>query len=277
MTIRVGVLGATGRLGRWLVAKGAEPIACDITDFSSINTALASRPPFDVIVNCAAYTNVDDAEKKENQDKVIRTNYKAITFILASLTPKCHLVHLSTDYVFGGKRGPYTERMKFVKSDAPVNFYGLTKQAAEMVLFDFPRTTVVRTTGLFGSGDWDFVEMVRCTIENDTPISVADDLMGNVTHIPFLAGQLLHLCSMENKPGLIHLASSDVCTRYELAVNIAQMLGKSDMCLNPVHSKDIWDVPRPARGGLDIHLAIKLGFNYQPIRSGLRDYLEKLN
>lgn len=277
--MNIGVLGPHGRLGRWLVKMGAVPVECDITDFVSIGNALAqckseTGSDFDVLYNCAAYTHVDDAEKLENQEKVIWTNYKSIIFIQAAISAKTHVVHMSTDYVFGGKRGPYTERKGFVDTDLPVNFYGLSKQAAEVALKDWPGVTIVRTTGLFGSGDPDFVTSVINHYEQGNTMLVADNLWGNQTYVPYLAEQLIQIASMSYKPPLVHLASRDVMTRYEFAKLIAKHLGKSEKLLQPSHSEFIWNVPRPTHGGLVVDLSKKLGFRQYTIDEGLETCLE---
>lgn len=269
----IGVLGPKGRLGSWLVRCGAEPVECDVTDFASIVDALSKRH-YDVLVNCAAYTRVTDAEKIENQERVIVVNYKSLTFVLAAMHHKTHFIHLSTDYVFGGQRGPYTERSKFTKADKPVNYYGLTKQAAELALTDMPRTTIVRVTGLFGSGQSDFVTFVMNDLSKGKPIVVADDLISNQTYVPFLAAQIMDLAVMESKVPILHLASVDRMTRYAFASKIADKLGCPRTFVQPAHSNFIWDVPRPLQGGLDVSLSKKLGFRQYTIEEGLCEYLD---
>jgi dTDP-4-dehydrorhamnose reductase len=273
--MNVGVLGPRGRLGRWLVKAGAEPVECDVTDYKSIVEALEGKR-FDVLYNCAAYTKVDEAELPENKEKVIWTNFKSLIFIQAALAPKTHMVHMSTDYVFGGKRGPYSEKRGFVASDVPANYYGLSKQAAEASLKDWPGVTIVRTTGLFGSGDPDFVTSVVSHYDQGNTMLVADNLWGNQTYIPYLANQLLQLATMDYKPPLVHLASNDVMTRYEFARMIAQHLGKSDQLLQPAHSEFIWNVPRLTHGGLLVDLSRKLGFLQYSIEDGLVACLESV-
>lgn len=272
--MNLGVLGYRGRLGRQLVKLGVEPIDCDITDYKSLTDAFSGKH-FDVIYNCAAYTNVDGAELRDNQEKVIWTNFKSILFIQAAIPAKTHMVHMSTDYVFGGKRGPYNERHQFSSKDMPVNYYGLSKQSAEAALKDWPGVTIVRTTGLFGS-EPDFVGSVIKNVEQGNTMLVADDLWGNQTYTPYLAHQLVQLAEMSYKPPLIHLGSNEVITRYEFAKMIVKHLGKGENLLQPAHSNLVWDVPRPKHGGLIVTKSRELGFLQYSIEDGLVACLENV-
>ena len=119
---RIGVTGANGNLGTELVRIGCVPLECDITDPDQIQDAIDRVEP-DVIINAAAKTNVDACETKEGENEAIAVNFKGIGLLREIYDGQ--IIHISTSYVFNGKRGPYKERGKF----DPLQVYGFTKMA----------------------------------------------------------------------------------------------------------------------------------------------------
>ena len=160
----IGILGPRGRLGFTLVQMGGIPLDCDITDQAALERQLWELDEVDTIINCAAYTDVDGAETDVGYSKASKVNGLGpgrLKLICARLNLR--LIHISTDYVFSGTSGPYTE--KNLPRD-PVNSYGFTKFAGDYAIRTFHDKSdiIVRTTGLYGSPKHDFLSLVHKTL-----------------------------------------------------------------------------------------------------------------
>ena len=268
----IGILGHLGRLGSKLVSLGCDALDCDVTNLDQVTEAIESYRGHTVI-NCAAYTDVDGAETDAGYSIASKVNGLAPgrIKILCDRYDK-RLIHLSTDYVFSGKKGPYTEDN--LPKD-PVNKYGLTKFAGEYALrtFHTKNDITVRTTGLYGGSDrYDFLQLIKNSIGKGMPLSVSDELMGNQTHYNHLAEGLLVLANTHPFPTrMIHIASEEVISRFGFALLIAKKFGYSVELVLPVDNKDIvnWKAKRPSRGGLDVRLAKELGIPIYTIEEGL--------
>ena len=275
----IGITGHKGRLGSELIKARCIPLVVDITNRESIKTALDKVQP-DVIINCAALTDVDACEDDAYYKRAMAVN----TFGVNKLRDEFDglLIHLSTDYIFNGKRGPYSER--YHKFD-PVNSYGLTKIAGEAVLQTHwkKNSVIVRTTGLYGgcSDKWDFFQLMKhyCTrwYETDLPLAVTKSLKGNQTYIPHLVEALMVMADHYDKryaghyPKIVNIASKDIKSRYEFALMIADVFGWDKKLLKPVNNIPNWDAKRPTKGGLKTQLAVKLGLPIYTISEGLED------
>jgi dTDP-4-dehydrorhamnose reductase len=274
--MRIGVLGGRGRLGSQLIEMGCEHIDVDVTQKFHL------PPDIDIVINCAAYTSVDGAEDREEYAKVLAVNYFSLGRIYAMCQlANVHLIHLSTDYVFGGNRGPYSEVSVLEESDVPMSAYGISKLGAEGYLLQQPDTTVVRTTGLYGgvSTKNDFLKHTVSILEQGKLFPVTDQLIGNQTYIPHLAQALLVLSSIDDKPGLLHIASSDVCSRYVFACMIADMWELDQSLLIPVSNNRVpgWKAQRPTKGGLITAKADRMGIPIFSILEGLEESHENWN
>jgi dTDP-4-dehydrorhamnose reductase len=258
--MKIAVTGHRGRLGSELVRLGCIPFAVD-NDYeadisnSIVRDALSSTNP-DVIINCAAITDVNSCETEEGYKKALSVNYYGVKNLRENFDG--HLIQISTDYVFDGKHGPYPERAAWSK---PPNMYGLTKQAAEMYLLSSPDNnhTVVRTTCLFGSTNkndlaWNIINTLQ-----DGEQFVSTFIEGNPTYIPFLAEALIKLATSPVKPTLVNIAGSDVLTRYEFALMLATEFRLPKENIIGTRKTILGSAKRPAHSGLKVDYAIKLG------------------
>lgn len=278
---RIAITGHLGRLGSELVAHwGCVPLSlnanveCDICEPDEIlNLVDVIRP--DVIINCAAITQVDACEDDETLDKAVKTNFWGVEYLAATF-PK-RIIHISTDYVFDGKNGPYSEKAEY---DSPVNSYGWTKWLGEVAITNphINGNVVVRTTGLYGrSTDHDdFVKGVWNALSNDREFLAAKDLRGNQTYIPHFAEALIYVANNPDKfkgIPILHVASDEIITRYEFALMVATVFGLDKSLVMPCSSKDIlgWIAKRPIYGGLKVGLAKKLGVPIYKILDGLKE------
>jgi dTDP-4-dehydrorhamnose reductase len=223
------VTGAGGMLGHDLIAASGdvEIVALthgdlDITDAARVPAALGEVAP-DVVVNCAAWTDVDGAERDEAAAHAVN-GQGAANLALAARDADARLIQLSTDYVFDGTPA---QTRPYVESDptAPATAYGRTKLAGERaVLAASPRHAVVRTAWLFGEGGGSFVTHVLERARAGEPIHAFTDQYGCPTYTVHLARKLLALAADE-RGGVFHETAAGHCSRFELAHAILAAAG----------------------------------------------------
>jgi dTDP-4-dehydrorhamnose reductase len=292
--LRIGVLGASGQLGRCLVRKieAARDLELafavtrgeiDVTDHDKIGPwldSLGSRLP-DIVVNAAAYTKVDSCESEA--ELAHRTNALAPAEWARQLSLRgVRFVHLSTDYVFPGDGDrPYREE----DATDPKTVYGSSKRAGEIaVLKADPTALVVRTSWVFGPGR-NFVVAIldqaarRRSGELEGPLKVVDDQHGAPTSADDLAEALLELCrrgarGADDVGGLLHLRNSGETTWYGFARAILDQAGYADLEIDPVPTSAFETAaPRPAYSVLSCDRAAGLGIVLRPWAEALAGYL----
>lgn len=272
----IGVTGPNGRLGKQLVSMGCEPIEGDISKLKRMDL-----DKFDTIINCAAVTKVDACQHPPNiqtpeYKRAVEVNVRGVETLRKLFNGR--ILHLSTDYVFKGDKGPYKEDAK----RDPVNDYGYTKYGGEVVLETFPwpseETMVVRTTGLFGSGS-DFASKVIENLTSGLLTIVSKQLKGNHTYVPHLAEALIYIAKLSyiEEFSYLHIASTDVMSRYEFALMIANMYNPDLAHLvKPCLSSEIsgWVAPRPTKGGLKVDKAKKMGIPLYSTLDGVVEWMK---
>jgi dTDP-4-dehydrorhamnose reductase len=245
------VTGARGMLGRDLVialerrgesVTGLSHSDLDVTDSAAVGSAVGRNQP-DVIVNCAAWTAVDDAELREDQAFLI--NGTGVANLAAACGPGIRMVHISTDYVFDGRaRDPYSE----ADPPAPRSAYGRTKLAGERAVLDLlpGRGYVARTAWLYGAHGSNFVRtMIR--LERQRPhVDVVDDQYGQPTWAGDVANQIIALIQVDAPPGVYHATSSGETTWYAFAREIFGLLGADPARVRPTTTGTLArPAPRP--------------------------------
>lgn len=267
--MRIGVTGHRGKLGSELVRQGCEPLECDVTIPESVKAALEVVHP-DVVIHCAAVGNnrVDEVETDTGWKHAWRVNVGGTANVRWMFSG--YMISLSTSYVFDGRRGPYKESARV----DPVNKYGWTKLAAEAAFLTEEPGTTVRTVGLYGGDRPDFAKQVVDALVTGSSVSAIQTVSFNPTYVPFLAADLIKLASMgkQNPPRVLNLAGGDILTRYEFALAVANVFGLDNERVIPVRKVDAWVAPRPARGGLRMDYARKLGFPIRPVMDGLMKF-----
>ncbi len=247
------VAGSGGMLGRDLVTallgRGEEVVGLtrtelDVTDRAAAAAAIADGKP-DVVVNCAAWTAVDDAEAHEDEALAVNgTGAGNLAAVIASggAPAGCRLVHLSTDYVFPGDASlPYAEDA----DPGPRTAYGRTKLAGERAVRQaLPLASyVVRTAWLYGAHGPNFVAtMIR--LERERPaVDVVADQHGQPTWTADVARQVIALAGSGAPAGIYHATSSGETTWFGLASEVFQLLGADPARVRAVPSSAY---PRPA-------------------------------
>jgi dTDP-4-dehydrorhamnose reductase len=247
------VTGAGGMLGTDLVAAlttrgtpvtGLDRASLDVTDAAAVTDAIARGRP-DVIVNCAAWTAVDDAEASEERALAVNAG-GAANLAAGCAASGARLVQVSTDYVFAGDAGrPYAED----DVPAPRTAYGRTKLAGERAVLDrLPGAGyVVRTAWLYGAHGPSFTgTMIRLESERPT-VDVVDDQHGQPTWTVDVARQIIALARSTAAPGIYHATSSGQTTWFGLAREIFGLLGADPARVRPIPSSGLSrPAPRPA-------------------------------
>ena len=220
----------------------------DITDLNQVLKIVDHKNP-DFVINCAAYTDVDGCEL--HQDKAVNVNIKGIENLLrATSNSNCHVIHISTDYVFDGSQGPYREDDK----TNPINFYGKTKLESEKVLLSSNVDwTIIRTNVLYGNSynrQASFVNWVISNLSKGKSINVVNDQYGNPTWADGLA-QILRKIVENKSTGLYHYAGLDYLNRFEFALIIAKTFALDSTMIRPIFTSALkQDAKRPYKGGL---------------------------
>lgn len=210
----------------------------DVTDPDAVRRAVRGH---DIVVNCAAYTAVDDAETHEARAFAVNA-VGAFNVANACRETGARLVHLSTDYVFSGDaREPYAEDAPL----APLSAYGRSKAAGEWaVQAHCPRAWIVRTAWLYGRGGPNFVStMVRLAAERET-LAVVDDQRGQPTWSVDVALAIFRLVTADAPFGVWHATSQGDTTKHGLTRAIFEELGLDPARVHPTTS-DSFPLPAP--------------------------------
>ncbi|WP_300286541.1 dTDP-4-dehydrorhamnose reductase [uncultured Alistipes sp.] len=254
------VTGADGQLGRELrrVSAGSadryiftDAAELDITDAEAVDRTVREERA-DVIVNCAAYTNVDRAEEDEATADLL--NHRAVAYLSAAAARyDALLVHVSTDYVFGGE-GNLPRREEDPVN--PLGVYGRTKLAGERAVADSGcRYLIFRTAWLYSPHGNNFVKtMLRLSAERDR-LNVVFDQVGTPTYAGDLAHAIFEIVAerkYEGREGVYHFSDEGVCSWYDFAAEIAGYAGHTACEIRPCHSDEFPSkVRRPAYSVLD--------------------------
>ena len=233
--MKIVVTGANGQLGRSIRRLSVEHRELDFifTDIDSLDIgnrdavlAFAETHPVDFIVNCAAYTAVDKAEEEEEQCRRINTD--AVAYLgEAAQHIGARILHVSTDYVFGGD-----SYMPYRESDpvSPTSVYGRTKLAGEKALSAVcPDAIIVRTAWLYSEYGHNFMKtMLRLGAERPE-IRVVNDQIGSPTYAGDLAEAILSLLEKERQgeqnSGIYQYTNEGVCSWYDFAHSIIRIAG----------------------------------------------------
>lgn len=254
------VTGANGQLGCEMRRLGAvSPNNYIFTDVAELDITKADAvmdtvkaASVDVIVNCAAYTNVDKAESDEATAEFI--NATAVANLANAMKEVGGtLFHVSTDYVFGSEGNtPRTEDMPL----NPLGVYGRTKLHGEQAIAESGcKALVFRTAWLYSEYGNNFLKtMMRLTAEKEQ-LNVVFDQVGSPTYAGDLALAIFSIIEAgvyEGNEGIYHFSNEGVCSWYDFAVEIAATAGNTNCRINPCHSSEFPSpVKRPPYSVLD--------------------------
>jgi dTDP-4-dehydrorhamnose reductase len=248
----------------------------DITHRDEVKDLVYDFYP-DVIVNAAAYTNVDLSETE--RELAWKTNVKAVEYIAeVSRVIDSHIVHISSDYVFDGTKGPYSEKDK----PNPLGYYARTKLASENVLqISGTFNTILRTNVLYGIAHHsrpDFVRWVVNSLHDEKKIRIVTDQFNNPTFIDDLVQAISKVIEYK-KFGIFNIGGKEFLSRFDFTMKIVDFFCLDKNLVLPITTKELNQVaPRPLKSGLIILKAqTELGYKPHSIDGSLMKMKKELS
>lgn len=273
----VVITGANGQLGRALRIIFPNAIALtrqelDITDEVTVKSF--KWQPNSIIINAAAWTDVDAAEKPENFHQVDLVNHQAVKYLSeAATTHELTLVHVSSEYVFDGSQPVHNEDEPF----SPLNVYGKTKADGDLAAATTNKHYIIRTSWVIGDGR-NFVNIMQDLAMRDIKPSVVNDQIGRLTFTDTLARGIKYLLETNAPYGTYNLTNEGQPASWaEIAKIIFEKSGKSSSDVQPVSTTEYFAskpgaAQRPLQSTLDLTKIERLGF----IPENWQDKLYKL-
>lgn len=251
-------------------------ISCDIKDRNSIKKIILDYCP-DFIIHTAAFTNVDLSEKlREDAWKI---NVKGVEYISeAARAIDTHIIHISTDYIFDGKDGPYSENA----IPNPLGYYGRTKLASENALrISNTYFTILRTNVLYGialNSRPDFVRWVVSSLDENKNIRIVNDQINNPTFIDDLVQAINKIIEFK-KTGIFNVGGIEFLSRYDFTLRIADYFNLDKKLITPIRTEELkQSARRPLKSGLIILKAeTELGYKPHSIVESLAAMKKELN
>ena len=261
MNKKIFIFGSSGQLGKEFInskdfQKNFNIVSfnkndCDITNFDTAKKLLSEGKP-DFLINCAAYTNVDNAEYE--QEKANLVNNLAVS----NISKLCHemditLIHFSTDYVFDGiSKRPIKESDK----KNPLNFYGITKHLGEEeVINNCKKFFIFRVSWIYGKYGNNFPKKIIKFINEGADITVVDDQIGapiSTSAIVTIIFKLMSERKLTDNYGVYNISPNNVCSRHDMAEKIKRNFQNYSKEIYRIKSKDLnTDIARPQYSYLD--------------------------
>jgi dTDP-4-dehydrorhamnose reductase len=246
----------------------ADYVKLDITSTRDVKRAVSACEP-EVIINCAAMTNVDECEN--SRELAWKINVEGVEHIIeAARRNDAKVVLVSTDYIFDGKAGPYDEEAR----PEPLSYYGKSKLASENAL----RTSgldyvIARTMVLYGYAVGvkpNFALWLIENLEKKSPVRVVDDQYGNPTLVDDLAYGIISALEL-NRKGIYNIAGREIVNRYEFALRLARVFDFEPGLITPIKTAHLSQpAPRPLKSGLiTLKAEVELGFKPSTVEEGL--------
>ena len=280
--MRVAIIGATGQLGSDIVkvfSDKAVPLShadIEVKNLSSCIKVLKEHSP-DVVINCAAYVRVDDAEDFAEEAFAVNA-VGAKNVALACEQIGAANVYISTDYVFDGtKSDPYIE------SDLPnpINAYGLSKYAGEIFTRNYSsKFYIIRVSSLYGAKGargkgGNFVETMIKKAKNGEEIKVVDDMIMSPTYTRDAAEMIKNIIRKKLPSGVYHVTNYGCCSWYEFAKTIFDFLNMN-VKISPIKTSQLsFRAKRPLYSAMRSLKLEDYGLKMQTWRSALKDYLKE--
>jgi dTDP-4-dehydrorhamnose reductase len=243
-------------------------VQTDLTSKKAVKSLVAACEP-DVIINCAAMTNVDACEKE--RELAWKINVGAVENLIEySRRTSARIVHVSSDYVFNGHNGPYSED----DTPDPLSYYGKTKLASENALrVSGVEYFIARTMVLYGFAPGvkvNFALWLIQSLEAGTHVNIVDDQIGNPTLVDDLAFGLMRAVEL-GKNGIYNIAGREIVNRLHFAVRLAEIFGLDPALIHGIKTADLKQpAPRPLKSGLiTLKAETELGIKPSSVLEGL--------
>ena len=204
----------------------------DITNSEEVDNILQTISP-DYIVNCAAYTNVDNSERDKKLSYDV--NVSGLRNLISHSSLNTKIIQISTDYVFDGSKELYSEQ----DIPNPISYYGKVKLEAENVLRSARRDSIVlRTSVIYDESPNSFFSWVKTSLANNNTIKVVTDQKSNPTWTWSLSEAIYKLI-LNNLNGLYHFGGDDILSRYDFALKIALIYEYDVKKITPILTEDL--------------------------------------
>jgi dTDP-4-dehydrorhamnose 3,5-epimerase/reductase len=274
------ILGANGQLGKALQAQypNAQKADSDGLDITSRDAVLNyDWSKVGVVLNAAAYTNVDGAESAEGRIAAWKVNATAVSYLAeAARQHNLTLVHFSSDYVFDGTKDSHTETEEL----APLSVYGASKAAGDLAAASAPRYYVLRTSWVIGEGK-NFVRTMLGVAQKGISPTVVADQIGRLTFTSELVRAIDHLLSSNARPGVYNLTNDgDSVSWADVTRKIFEFAGFKDLEVTDTTTAEYFAgkegiAPRPLKSTLDLSKIHKAGFKSNNWQDDLKTYIAK--
>lgn len=277
---KIFIVGANGQLGTALRAQYPNSQFADINELDITNRK--SVESFDwsdikVILNAAAFTNVDGAETSEGRVAAWKVNASAV----ANLTRICRarditLVHISSDYVFDGTHDPHTEEEDF----SPLSVYGASKAAGDLLVEQLEKFYLLRTTWVIGEGK-NFVRTMLGLAEKNTSPTVVADQIGRLTFTSELVRIIDHLLSTNAAYGTYNATNDGPIESWaDITRRIFALAGRDDLTVTDTTTAEYFAgkdgiAPRPLGSNMSLEKLHATGFTSRNWTDDLKDYILK--
>ncbi|MDX1613584.1 MAG: dTDP-4-dehydrorhamnose reductase [Candidatus Promineifilaceae bacterium] len=274
--LRILITGAEGQLGQALqrvlqrdTVTGVDVQDGDITEPETM-PALLARQPVDVVIHCAAYTDVDGCSRDPQRAYLIN-GIGTQNVALACRESGAAMVHVSTNEVFSGR---HPEGYDEWSSLEPINAYGRSKAMAEVHAQDIlERLYLVRTSWLFAPGGRNFIHAILRRARADGQVRVVADEVGSPTYVDDLAASISELIRT-GQFGIYHLSNSGACSRWSFAQEVLRLAGLPHVKNKPILARQYRRSSTPPPfAHLNNNVGRSLGIALRPWQEALADYM----
>jgi len=272
------IIGSNGQLGQALQAKYPGAIAVDRDQFDMTDWEVVSSYDWSkvkVIINAAAYTNVDGAETEEGRPLAWKINASGPGYLSKVATEHgMTLVHISSDYVFDGTRDNHTES----EDVAPLGVYAQTKAAGDIAVSITPQHYIFRIQALIGEGH-NFVRIMEGLSEKNIAPTVVNDQITRLTFTPTLVEGIDHLLRTQAPFGIYNLTNDgDPASWADITRLIFKELGREDLSVTDTTTEEYFKskphvAPRPLKSYFDLSKIKAAGFTPSDWREELHNYI----
>lgn len=277
---RILIIGANGQLGKALRAKYPKAAVVDREEFDITDGQFVQNydwSKIDIILNSAAYTNVDGAETLEGRKSAWLINASGPGYLAkAAAEHRLTLLHVSSDYVFDGSNELHDENESFT----PLGVYGQSKAAGDIAVSTVPKHYIVRTMWLIGDGPNFVRTMIDLAKKNISPTVVSDQI-GRLTFTDSLVDAISYLLSSNSPYGTYNISNDgDSASWADIARLIFKELGQDDLSVTDTTTKEYFAgkeniAPRPLHSSLNLDKIKSAGFAIKNWREKLGEYIKK--
>lgn len=276
---RILIIGAAGQLGtafrnRFPNAIATDRDELDITDWESVKNFDWSK--VDIILNAAAYTNVDGAETPEGRASAWNINAVAVSYLAKVANEHdVTIVHISSEYVFDGTKAPHTETEQFT----PLGVYAQSKAAGDIAVAIASKHYILRTSWVIGEGNNFVRTMIGLAAKNISP-TVVDDQVGRLTFTGTLVDATEHLLKTKAAYGTYNVSNGgEPASWAEITRTIFSELGRDDLIVTGTSTADYFAnkpeaAPRPLKSEMDLQKITATGLTLRNWKTDLHEYIQ---